>query len=272
MRQSFLELEHQNIAVFDNGVSGPDILFIHGTSQSIETFRPQFDSPLAKMFHMVAVAMPGHPPSTPSLSPENDYSISSLVSIIVKVVKHFGIEDAVLVGHSSGGHFAVAAATQLPKLKGVMAIGSPLLENPSSMAQAFLPHPVFPLLFTPNLSIENIEKMAQALLLPEHQFATEIKTSIKNTDPAFRGNLGENIVAGNFPNEHETARSLHCPLAMVHGMKDLLVNLDYMQKLDLPTLWNSEINLIPEAGHFPSQESPEAFNQLLIDFIRYCHK
>jgi pimeloyl-ACP methyl ester carboxylesterase len=270
LKQSNLEFDHQKIAFFDNGRSGPCILFVHGTSQSIETFRPQFENPLLQGFRMVAVSMPGHAPSTPSLAPKIDYSINGLVSIIVKLVDYLGIDDCILVGHSSGGHFVVEAAAYLPKLKGVMAIASPLFGNQESLAQAFLPNPTFPLLFQANHTTEEVESIIEVLVLKGHPFAAEVKKTMQTTDPTFRSIFGEDTVAVNFPDKSATGSNLLCPLAMVHGKKDLLVNLDYMQKLTLPTLWNGDISIIPQAGHFPSQEAPEEFNQLLFNFVNYC--
>lgn len=51
---------------------GPEILFVHGFSQSIESFRRQLDDPaLASEFHMVAFDLRGHGASGKPWTPES---------------------------------------------------------------------------------------------------------------------------------------------------------------------------------------------------------
>ena len=46
-----------------------------------------------------------------------------------------------------------------------------------------------------------------------------------------------------------------------------LVNLAYRQKLTIPTLWRSTIQVIPSVGHALHQEAPETFTTLLDQFL-----
>ena len=49
------------LGVFDEGpADGPEILFIHGLGQGAASFRPQFESPLARDHHLVAFDLRGH--------------------------------------------------------------------------------------------------------------------------------------------------------------------------------------------------------------------
>ena len=42
----------------------------------------------------------------------------------------------------------------------------------------------------------------------------------------------------------------------------------YISGLKMPTLWRGAIQFIPDAGHTPNWEQPEAFNALLEAFIQ----
>ena len=64
-----------------------------------------------------------------------------------------------------------------------------------------------------------------------------------------------------------TAGALERPLAILHGEGDQFVNLAYLRQLSIPSLWRGSVQLIPEAGHAPHQETPDEFSELLQQFI-----
>jgi pimeloyl-ACP methyl ester carboxylesterase len=56
---------------------------------------------------------------------------------------------------------------------------------------------------------------------------------------------------------------MNVPVAVIHGSKDKLANLAYIQELELPTLWHGAVQVIEGAGHSPHWEAPDAFGELL---------
>ncbi len=72
---------------------------------------------------------------------------------------------------------------------------------------------------------------------------------------------------GRFTDEIAIVAALQRPLAILQGEGEQLVSLDYMNKLTIPSLWRGAVQLIPDAGHAPHQEAPEAFTALLTQFI-----
>jgi pimeloyl-ACP methyl ester carboxylesterase len=87
------------------------------------------------------------------------------------------------------------------------------------------------------------------------------------TDGAARAELGAGLAAGRFTDEVRIVAELDRPLAMLHGAEDQLVNLDYLQAQQVPTLWRDSVRIIERAGHAVQEESPRRLADLLTGFI-----
>ena len=89
-----------------------------------------------------------------------------------------------------------------------------------------------------------------------------------STDGRARAALWQSVAEGKYTDEVTVAANLSKPLAIVHGDADALVNLAYIKGLGIPSLWRGEVQMVPDAGHAPHWEQPEAFNKLLkqLDF------
>jgi pimeloyl-ACP methyl ester carboxylesterase len=61
--------------------------------------------------------------------------------------------------------------------------------------------------------------------------------------------------------------ALDKPLAILHGEREQLVSLDYLGKLNAPTLWRGTVQVIPAAGHAPQEETPDELAGPLDQFI-----
>jgi hypothetical protein len=51
-------------------------------------------------------------------------------------------------------------------------------------------------------------------------------------------------------------RDLKVPLAVLHGVKEQLVNGRYFGSVAMPTLWRGVVQMISGAGHAPQWETP----------------
>ena len=99
--------------------------------------------------------------------------------------------------------------------------------------------------------------------LPLEPFVTDIL----RTDGAARAALLASVGEGRFADQVAIAGSLRQSLAILHGEGEQLVNLAYLQKLAVPSLWRGTVQVIPAAGHALHQEAPEPFTTLLEAFI-----
>ena len=76
------------------------------------------------------------------------------------------------------------------------------------------------------------------------------------------------FVHGNSLNANTFAKQFESVL--FYGKEDQLVNAEYLQSLEIPSLWQHKIVMIPNAGHTPQLENPEYFNIQLLSIINFC--
>jgi len=252
MKKLIVDIGDTRIAFHESEGEGQVVLLIHGNSLSAKSFRKQIDGPLGKKFHSIAVDLPGHGDSLPAIDPRNNYSLPGYAEIILALIIHLNLSKLVLVGHSLGGHIALEASEMSPEIKGIVIFGTPPLGIPPAINEAFLDMRLMPSL----LVKEGVE-------IP--QFFID---DFNNTDPNARKFLMRNTAKNNLKDEIDIVSNLKIPLAIIHGAHDKLINLDYIKKIQMPSLWKNEVQIIKDAGHSPQWETPDEFNSILEEFVK----
>ena len=252
MKKLIVDIGDTRIAFHESEGEGQVVLLIHGNSLSAKSFSKQIDGPLGKKFHLITVDLPGHGDSLPAIDPRNNYSLPGYAEIILALITHLNLSKLVLVGHSLGGHIALEASEMSPEIKGIVIFGTPPLGIPPAINEAFLDMRLMPSL----LVKEGVE-------IP--QFFID---DFNNTDPNARKFLMRNTAKNIFKDEIDIVSNLKIPLAIIHGAHDKLVNLDYIKKIQMPSLWKNEVQIIKDAGHSPQWETPDEFNSILEEFVK----
>ena len=179
-----------------------------------------------------------------------------------------GAADAVIVGWSLGGHIALEAAPAMPAAAGYVIFGTPPVASAAQMGEAFLPNPAMNVGFTASVGRQEARAFAASFTAPRSAISLdEFVADILRTDGEARAGLFASIGEGRFADEVAIASSLRQPLAILQGEGEQLVNLDYLGRLTIPSLWRGRVQLIPGAGHAPHQEAPEKFAGLLDEFV-----
>jgi len=271
MQLHSLMLDGQQIAYRQSLGSGPAVLLIHGNSSSSLAYGPQLDSEIGHIHRMVAVDLPGFGDSQPVYDPDSVLGLQGSARMVVKVAAALGLEDAVLVGWSLGGHIALEALAGLPRCKGVLIFGAPPLAFPPDMAAAFLPNPIMAAGFNPSPTLDEMNAYVQAFFAPgTRDIPGLFVEDMRRADGRARAAVGASIRPGGYQDEVALVQSMRVPLAVVQGEGEQLVSLDYLRRLPMPSLWRSEVQVIPGSGHAPQWEQPAAFNALLSAFVADC--
>lgn len=118
--------------------SGPLLVMIHGFPDYWYTWRHQMEA-LAKDYQCVAIDTRGYNQSDKPKGPEN-YAMSLLVGDVAAVIKHFGQEKAIIVGHDWGGAISWALAITRPELVERLIILN--VAHPSALAREILENPI----------------------------------------------------------------------------------------------------------------------------------
>lgn len=267
MKKSLLEVENEKIAVHESEGKGQVVVLIHGNSHSSKSFYNQLEGPLGKDFHIIAIDLPGHGESLPSNDPKNIYNFPGYARVIHNILNQLNISNPVLVGHSLGGHIALELSKMVSNVKGILIFGTPPLGKPPALQQAFIAKPNSSLLSKRRLTEEQIKLAASTVIKEGGQVPQYILDDIQNTDPKARSLMTSSVTGNNFYDEIDIVSSLNIPLAIIHGAHDQAVNINYINKLQIPTLWQGKIHIIENSGHSPQHETPEQFNEILKQFL-----
>jgi len=258
-----------DIAYWDEG-QGLPLVFIHGNSMSKQIFAPQFDSPLTEKYRLIAIDLPGHGESS-RLPSEGTYTVELFTSVIIGCWQRLECRGGILIGHSLGGHLILQSAPALGgEMGGMMIFGTPPLSLPPRMEEAFLPNPApLALAFREEVSQQELDLRDQACFsTAKGKPPAFFQDEYKRTDPKLRVHLARCVGALAFHDETEIIKTLTCPLAILHGQADALINKQYLENLTIPSLWQGVIHVLAEASHTPQWETPVLFNQLVDDFAQ----
>lgn len=256
------------VYVWDNGVDGPPILFLHGNSFSSQVFTHQLSADYAKFHRLVAFDFPGHGRSSDALNPAVDYSLPAYAKAMEEIISALEIERPVVVGESLGGHVALEAAARGVQFSGIMITGTPPVGyDPEAMGKAFHQTPILALSFQEELSEEEAKLYAgHGIANPVAETDTFLSDVIR-TDGNVRTHLGESLGQGQFADEVSLVRDMDIPLSVVIGEADPYINIDYLRSLNYRNLWRNEVQIVPDCGHAPFWEQPETFNEMLMGFV-----
>ena len=266
MKKQSIDIGGMPIAVFESSGRGPSAVLVHGNSTSSRAFQHQLEGKLGDEFHLVAIDLPGHGESCRPIDATTCYSLPGFAAVLARVADAMGIENSVFVGWSLGGHIVLEATKQLPKAAGFCVFGTPPVRVPPNFEEAFLPHAVGRLLFQESLTEEEAREWVASYFFDSTSVAPPLIEDIGRTDRRMRPALLASLGMAGYRDETEVVAGLRQPIAILHGVRDALINREYIASLPAPSLWRGEIQNI-DAGHAPQWERPAAFDALIRDFI-----
>jgi epoxide hydrolase 4 len=240
--------------------SGPLIVMIHGFPDYWYTWRKQMEG-LSDKYQCVAIDQRGYNLSDKPEGVEN-YAVPLLVGDVIAVIKHFGKDKAIVVGHDWGGAVAWAVALSAPQyvdrlvilnLPHPRGITRELAHNSKQQAASE---------YARNFQKEGAENMIK----PEQLafWVTDPDAKQKYIEAFQRSSIKAmlNYYKANYPREPYQEDSspvvkTQMPVLMFHGLKDTALlpgalnnTWDWMGKdLTLVT--------IPDSGHFVQQDAAD---------------
>ena len=260
-----LQVGQQAIAGQESAGTGRPIVLIHGNSSSSRVWNKQLDGSLGKKYRLIAIDLPGHGDSGRAPNPEKDYSAPGYSACLAAIARLLDLKNAVFVGWSLGGHAVLEAASTLPMAAGFMIFGTPPIGKGPEGFAGF--KGLSNVAFTPDPGEAEVDGWFEHVFAPQFSpIPPFFKADFLKTDGAARGCLGASAQQGMFQDEVAIVADLRIPLAILHGAEEQIVDLEYLRRLNAPTLWRQAVQVIDNSGHTPQWEQPEAFAKLLDEF------
>jgi pimeloyl-ACP methyl ester carboxylesterase len=248
---------------------GPDLVLLHGLGASSFSWRHNLE-PLSRDFRVWAPDLPPHGRSP--AHPGADYRFEALAQGVIGFLDRHGITRAALAGNSLGGGLALMLARDYPER-----VTALVLLAPAAAVSRF------PYIFAP-LRLPLVGLLAAALIGPwiipwalrlaYHRRELITPAVLAGYAAPFR-ELRRRLALRRLcrqvrlqPLEQVAAwlKTIRGPAAIIWGMADpiLPVAQAHWLKGHLP---HAELHLLPDVGHAPQEEAPEAVNKIIIAFL-----
>lgn len=258
------------------GQGEPALLLLHGFAASTFTWREVMPS-LAQEGTTIAFDRPAfgltERPMPDEWQGENPYRTEAQPGFVIGLMDKLGVTEAVLVGNSAGGTVAVSTALNYPER-----VTALVLVDPAIYAGGGTPNWLRPILRTPQarrlgpLFVRRIQEWGQDMLnsawhdpakvTPEVREGYTKLLRIANWDRA----LWEFTLASHPLGLPDRLNELQMPTLVITGDDDRIVPTEQSVRLagELP---NAELAVIPNCGHVPQEECPEAFLDTVRTFL-----
>jgi pimeloyl-ACP methyl ester carboxylesterase len=270
-----IEIHGQPVTYHKMG-EGPPVLLVHGITSSSRTWKSVMPR-LAAKYTVIAPDLLGHGRSA---KPQGDYSLGAYASGMRDLLVALDVPKATVVGHSLGGGIAMQFAYQFPdrisRLVLVDTGGIGREVNPALRA-ATLPGAeyVLPVLFTPTLhdaglKVRNflagiglrgsadVEGVAEGFAsLTE----ADARRAFINTVRSVIDPTGQRVSAAD-----RLYLTREIPSLIVWGDRDRIIPVSHAD-LAHELMPGSRLEIFPGAGHFPFNDDPDRFIEVLEEFI-----
>jgi len=246
--------------------SGPLVVMIHGFPDYWYTWRHQMEG-LADRFQVVAIDQRGYNKSDKPTGVES-YDMRLLVGDVIAVIKHFGKDNAIIVGHDWGGAVAWSLAMNAPQfvsklvvlnLPHLRGLSRELANNPEQQKSSA---------YARRFQTEGAEKAltAEGLAGWVNDAAAKPKyiEAFKNSDfTAMMSYYRRNYPREPYKEDTSPLRKVQCPVLAIHGLKDTALlapalnnNWDYVEK-------DYTLVTVPDAGHFVQADAAQFVTQTI---------
>lgn len=270
----FIEVNGLQVHYKKEGQGRPALILLHGFLSSEFSWR-EVRSPLADGRTVVAFDRPAFGLTERPLEwdGENPYSPPAQVNLLVGLMDTLGLERAILVGNSAGG--TIATLTTLEHPERVQAL---ILVDPAIYTGGGAPSWIRPLFRLPQASrlgplfVRSVQRLGNSfagmawhdpsLITLEIQEGYRRPLQVENWDRA----LWEMTAASQSANLANRLGELDLPILVITGDDDRIVPTEDSIRLasELP---DAELVVIPQCGHVPHEECPQAFLEAVNDFL-----
>ena len=255
-----IEIENKSVHASDAGQgvdnSKDTIVFLHGSGLShiVWSLTEQFFS--SKNFNVLSIDLPGHGNSEgPCLD-----SIEKITDWLEKVFEKLNLKNLILVGHSQGCLEAIEYSFKYKKRLKKMVLISGSYRMPVNKDLIDL---------ASNGDSDAVKLMMKWGYEGSKKFigGNPIERIIQSPRDISEILAVDLIACNNYANGFEAAQTINCPIMLVFGELDKMVNLEVGNKF-ANLVKNSTTHIIPGCGHMIMIEKAFEMREKVLEFLR----
>ncbi|GLH73384.1 alpha/beta hydrolase [Geothrix limicola] len=258
----FMNVNGNLMAYTDEG-SGFPLLFLHGFPLNRGSWSPQVDAFKSKL-RVIAPDLRGFGES---------HATGGLVSMacfaedVWDLVQQLGIGPLILAGHAMGGFVALTFARMHPKwVRGLMLVGTKAGLDSSEMMND---HRQTAETIQRSGTTLVMEELAPRMLSPVNAngpLATSVRALMASASP--EGMRGALLGMAERPDARPWLGKIRVPALVIAGSDDRVIPPTESAAL-ADSIPDSQLRVIPNAGHLVELEQPETFNKVLSDWLAW---
>lgn len=259
------------LEIAEAGTHGQPLFLLHGFTGAKEDLTDWLD-PFADLgFHAVAPDHRGHGASGAPTA-ESEYSLATFADDVLDLADELGWDRFCLLGHSMGGMIAQALTLQAPER-----VERLVLMDTTHAPVEGVDRGVADLAID-MARTEGIDALADAIAALDSPLATPADARVRAERPGY-AEFGDRKLRASSPAMYA---------AMVPAMLDQVDRLDALRTLTMPVLVvvgeqdtpflsasqrmaeaipGAQLEVVPDAGHSPQFEAPEAWWKVVSDFF-----
>ena len=252
--------------------SGPysTLVMLHGFTGSAAAWGNHLETLAAYGLCVIALDLPGHGQSDAPDDPQR-YAIEYCQQDILAALQQLGVRqgEALLLGYSMGGRIALYTAFSGFFRALILESASPGLEDPSEREQRRISDEVLAASIERDgvqAFIERWEKLplfASQNTLPSESREALRRERLSNRASGLAQSL-RGVGTGVQPSLHARLPTLHIPVLLIAGELD--TKFTAIARSMAEALPQSQLRIVPGAGHVVHLERPEEFVSLVRDF------
>lgn len=231
---------------------GDAVVLLHGLMGAMEHWEPTVEA-LGEMCRAIAPALPIFDPAL------SEPSVPELGRHVVRLLDALDIDGAVIGGNSLGGHVALELALKRPdRVTGVILTGSSgLFERGFTRNVPHVP--------TAEYVRTKMEEIFYDPTLVTPEWVAAVRRVVTTRSTALR--VVQFARAAKRHNVEADLRRITVPTLLVWGKDDRITPPDVAERFHA-LIADSELVFITNCGHAPMLERPEAFNEIVEEWLR----
>lgn len=237
----------------------PLIVFTHGAGVDHREWEGSL-SLVAQNYRVLCWDVRGHGQSRPTSYP---FTLERATDDLLALLDAVGANQAILVGHSMGGNISQEVIFRAPgRVQAAVLLGCTSNTQRLSLLEQGLAYLIGPLL----------EAYPYTLLRYQSAYFHTDRTEVRAYLYEAFGQMSRAEFKAVIPQllsglHEEPGYQIPVPFLLLHGEHDIFGNIRIMAQAWARTEPCCEYAIVPRAGHMANMDNPQAFNQLLLDFL-----